>query len=89
MESLVYVALFAPFVGSLFAGLFFGNAPRNKITGIVTSTLLFVSFLASVSLATHVVNHGAVHVMMMDWITAGDLSIPFGFLVDEVSVTMM
>jgi len=25
----------------------------------------------------------------MDWISAGDLSIPFGFLVDEVSVTMM
>ncbi|MBU1669263.1 NADH-quinone oxidoreductase subunit L [bacterium] len=89
MESLVYVALFAPFVGSMFAGLFFGNAPRNAITGWVASTLLFVSFLASVALAVHVVHHGSVHVTMMDWISAGDLSIPFGFLVDEVSVTMM
>jgi len=89
MENLVYVALFAPFVGSMFAGLFFGNAPRNALTGWVASALIFVSFLASVTLAVHVVNVGPVHVKMMDWIHAGDLSIPFGFLVDEVSVTMM
>ena len=89
MENLVYIALFAPFVGSMFAGLFFGNAPRNAITGWVASILLFVTFLASAALAVHVVNVGPIHVTMMDWISAGDLSIPFGFLVDEVSVTMM
>jgi len=89
MESLVYIALFAPFVGSMFAGLLFGNAPRNAITGWVASALLFVTFLASATLAVHVVNVGPIHITMMDWISAGDLSIPFGFLIDEVSVTMM
>ena len=89
MESLVYIALFAPFVGSMFAGLFFGNAPRNAVTGWVASALLFVTFLASVTLAIHVATVGPVHVTMMNWISAGDLSIPFGFLVDEISVTMM
>ena len=89
MENLVYIALFAPFVGSLFAGLFFGNAPRTHLTGIVASALIFVTFVASVLLAIHVAEHGPVHVTMMDWISAGDLSIPFGFLVDEISVTMM
>ena len=89
MESLVYIALFAPFVGSLFAGLFFARSPKTHLVGIVASGLIAVSFIASVTLAMHVVEHGAVHVMMMDWISAGDLSIPFGFLVDEVSVTMM
>lgn len=89
MESLVYIALFAPFVGSLFAGLLFARSPKTHLVGIVGSALIGVSFIASLSLAFHVAEHGAVHVMMMDWISAGDLSIPFGFLVDEVSVTMM
>jgi len=88
MENLVYIALFSPLVGSLFAGLF-GMKPKNIITGIVTSTLLFISFLASVILFNHVMTAGPVHVKMMDWIMAGDMSIPFGFLVDQVSVTMM
>jgi NADH-quinone oxidoreductase subunit L len=89
MESLVYVALFAPFVSSLFAGLFFARSPKTHLVGIVASGLLALSFIASLMLAIHVVKFGAVHVTMMDWINAGDLSIPFGFLVDEVSVTMM
>ena len=89
METLVYIALFAPFVGSLFAGLFFARTPKNIIVGVVNSTLIGISLLASIALAFHVVEHGAVHVTMMDWITAGNLSIPFGFIVDEVSVTMM
>jgi len=89
MESLVYIALFAPFVGSLFAGLFFARSPKTHLVGIVASGLLAVSFIASVTLAVHVANHGAVHVTMMEWISAGDLTIPFGFVVDQISVTMM
>ena len=89
MDSLVYIALFAPFVGSLFAGLLFGNAPRTHLTGIVASLLIFVTFLASATLAYHVATVGPVEVKMMDWIKAGDLNIPFGFLVDQISVTMM
>ena len=89
MESLVYIALFAPFVGSLFAGLFFARSPKTHLVGIVASGLLAVSFIASATLAIHVANYGPVHVTMMDWISAGDLSIPFGFVVDQISVTMM
>ncbi|MCH9741060.1 MAG: NADH-quinone oxidoreductase subunit L [Epsilonproteobacteria bacterium] len=89
MESLVYIALFAPLVGSLFAGLFFARSPKNILVGIVTSALIGVSFIASAALAVHVAEFGAVQVTMMNWIDAGDLSIPFGFLVDEISVTMM
>jgi NADH-quinone oxidoreductase subunit L len=89
MESLVYIALFAPFVGSLFAGLFFARSPKNIIVGIVNPALIFISFLASVVLAFHVAEYGEIHVKMMDWISIGNLNIPFGFIVDEVSVTMM
>ncbi|SFV50267.1 NADH-ubiquinone oxidoreductase chain L [hydrothermal vent metagenome] len=89
MESLVYIALFAPFVGSLFAGLFFARSPKSILVGVVNPALIGVSFLASVALAMHVAEFGAVEVTMMDWISMGSLNIPFGFLVDEVSVTMM
>ncbi len=89
MEGLVYIALFSPFVGSLFAGLLFGNSPRKMFTGWVASALIFVTFLASITLAYHVATVGPIHVQMMDWISAGDLSIPFGFLIDQISVTMM
>jgi len=89
MESLVYIALFAPFVGSLFAGLFFARKPKTHLVGIVASALIGIAFISSVSLAFHVAEFGQIEVHMMNWISAGDLTIPFGFLVDEVSVTMM
>jgi NADH-quinone oxidoreductase subunit L len=88
MENYIYIALFAPLVGSLFAALF-SQRPKALITGIVTSALLFVSFVASVVLFNHVYHEGTLHVTMMDWITAGDMAIPFGFNVDTASVTMM
>ena len=88
MENYVYTALFAPLAGSLFAALF-SQRPKTLITGIVTSTLLFVSFVASVILLNHVHHEGAVHVTLMDWISAGDMAIPFGFNIDQVTAVMM
>jgi len=89
MENLVYIALFAPFASSMFSALF-GMSPRQTFVGVIASTLLFISFAASATLAYHVYSTGtAIHVTMMEWISAGDLTIPFGFLVDQVSVTMM
>jgi len=88
MENYIYIALFAPLAGSLFAALF-SQQPKTLVTGIVTSTLLFVSFVASVILLSHVYHEGAVHVTMMDWISAGDMSVPFGFNIDQVTAVMM
>jgi NADH-quinone oxidoreductase subunit L len=88
MEMYLYIALFAPLVGSLFAA-FFAASPKTIIAGIVPSALLFISFVASTILLGHVYDGDVVHVEMMTWIAAGDLYIPFGFVVDQVSVTMM
>jgi len=89
MENLIYIALFAPFVSSMFSALF-GMSPRQTFVGIVASSLLFIAFASSATLAYHVYTTGhGLHVTMMDWISAGDLHIPFGFVVDQVSVTMM
>jgi len=88
MEIYLYIALFAPLVGSLFAALF-GATPKTNITGIVASGLLFASFVSSAILLSYVMAGHTVHVEMMTWMAAGDLYIPFGFVVDQVSVTMM
>jgi NADH-quinone oxidoreductase subunit L len=89
MEKILYIALFAPLVGSLFAALF-SNTPKKLFVGIITSALLGVSLLASLNLLMHVYLTGtAVHVNMLDWIVIGNVNIPFGFVVDQVSVTMM
>ncbi len=89
MEFYLYTALFAPLVGSLFAALF-GMSKKNAFIGIIPSALLFVSFLASLKLAIYMLGGGEpIHVEMMTWMATGDLYIPYGFIVDEVSVTMM
>ena len=89
MEIYLYLALFSPIVGSLFAALF-GASPKTLIAGIVPTALLGLSFVSSTILLVHILNGGdAVHVEMMTWMATGDLYIPFGFLVDQVSVTMM
>ena len=89
MEKYLYIALFAPLVGSLFSALFTAT-PKKVFTGIVGSTLILVSLLSSLVLLTHILQTGeSVHVEMMTWIATGNLYIPFGFVVDPISVTMM
>ncbi|MDY0116215.1 MAG: NADH-quinone oxidoreductase subunit L [Sulfurimonadaceae bacterium] len=89
MEFYLYLALFAPLVGSLFAALF-GASKKNMLVGLIPSLLLFTSFVSSTILLVYILQGGeAVHVEMMTWMAAGNLYIPFGFLVDSVSVTMM
>lgn len=88
MEKYLYITLFAPLLGSLIAALFAAR-PKTLFTGIVTSTLIALSFFSSIVLLNYVDGDRIVHVMMMDWISAGNIAIPFGFVVDQVSVIMM
>jgi len=89
MEKYLYIALFAPLVSSMFSALF-TNTPKKQFVGIVASLLIFTAFVSSSILLTHILNGGAiVHVEMMTWMATGNLYIPFGFVVDQVSVTMM
>lgn len=88
MEKYLYIALFAPLVGSLFAALF-SQSKRNVAIGIITSALLGVSMISSLILLSYVLDGQSAHVKLLDWIVIGNLDIPFGFVVDPVSVTMM
>ena len=89
MEKFLYIALFAPLLGSLVAALF-AQKPKILFVGIFTSLMLGISMLASLNLLYYVfTTDQIVHLRMMDWIVVGKLDIPFGFVVDQISVTMM
>ncbi|RXJ55414.1 NADH-quinone oxidoreductase subunit L [Candidatus Marinarcus aquaticus] len=89
MEKYLYIALFAPLVGSLVAALF-ANQTKTLFTGVFASAMLGASMIASLNLLFHIFTTETIlHVRMLDWIVIGNLDIPFGFVVDQVSVTMM
>ena len=89
MEKYIYIALFAPLVGSLVAALF-SMQTKMLFTGWFTSFMLAVSMYASLHLLYFVyTTDTTLHVNLFDWIVVGNLDIPFGFLVDQVSVVMM
>ena len=89
MELYLYIALFAPLVSSLFSALFTAT-PKKMFTGVIASLLIISAFVSSTVLLMHILSGGeAVHVELMTWMATGNLYIPFGFIVDEVSVTMM
>mgnify|MGYP000365593332 CR=1 FL=1 len=77
MEKYLYIALFAPLLGSLIAALF-STKPKMLFTGIITSALLAVSMIASLNLLYYVYSTDAiVHLKLMDWIVIGNLNIPY------------
>lgn len=88
MEKILYIALFAPLVGSLASGLVAAKA-RQLWCGIFASFMLFVSFCATLLLLLYTSDGGVARAELFTWIAAGDLDISFGFLVDSVSATMM
>ena len=89
MEKFIYIALFAPLVGSLIAALF-ATQSKTVFTGWFTSFMLAVSMYASLKLLYFVYTTDiSLHLNLFDWIVIGNLNIPFGFVVDQVSVVMM
>ncbi|PUE64442.1 NADH-quinone oxidoreductase subunit L [Arcobacter caeni] len=89
MEKYIYIALFTPLVGSLIAALF-SMQKKTLFTGLFTSFMLAVSMYASLTLLYFVYTTDTTLIInLFDWIVIGNLDIPFGFVVDQVSVVMM
>lgn len=89
LVQMVYIALFAPLVGAIFAA-FFGHKQKCIIAGIVPTILLCASFIASALLFIAIYEIDMViYIDFLDWIEAGGFYSSFGFMVDSVSVSMM
>lgn len=88
MEQLLLTALFAPLAGSLFAGSF-GAKKKTLLAGIVPSIFLAIGTIISLYLLSVVLGGTVVKTTLFEWIGAGNVSVDFGFVADEISIVMM
>ncbi|MFT3739731.1 MAG: NADH-quinone oxidoreductase subunit L [Breznakibacter sp.] len=79
-----------PLLGFLLIGLARKRLKHNQ-GGIIASLMVGLSFLVSVALFFSLRHSGqnSATVILFNWITLGDLNIPFSFLIDHLSLTMM
>ncbi|MCX6230552.1 MAG: NADH-quinone oxidoreductase subunit L [Bacteroidetes bacterium] len=79
-----------PLLGFLITGLFYKRLKHNQ-AGIIASIMITLSFLFTVILYFILKSSDkqAATVTLFDWISIGNMKIPFAFLIDHLSLTMM
>ncbi|MFN5356276.1 MAG: NADH-quinone oxidoreductase subunit L [Bacteroidota bacterium] len=90
MLSLTWLIPALPLLGFILIGLLNKRLSVNLSGGIATATVLG-SFLISLGIFPEIAADGSVpeRILLFDWISAGDLSIDFSFLIDRLSVIML
>lgn len=88
MELLLATVLFAPLVGSIFAGLF-ASSDKKLIAGLVPSILLLISAISALVILKNVMDNEIVQLHLFDWIVVSNIEIAFGFMADPVSAVMI
>ncbi|RYE20755.1 MAG: NADH-quinone oxidoreductase subunit L, partial [Sphingobacteriaceae bacterium] len=89
MSNYIWLIPILPLIGFVINGLGRKVLPKNLI-GVLASLMVFIPFVLSVMLFLSVKNSGQpITVTYFEWIKAGKLSIPFSFLVDQLSSLML
>ena len=90
MTQLVWLIPVLPLAGFLLTGLF-RNYLSKTLTSVIGCGTILVAFVLSVLIFGEVRQEGAqpVTVTLFDFISVGKLSIPFAFLVDQLSVLFL
>ncbi|MGY6562875.1 MAG: NADH-quinone oxidoreductase subunit L [Luteibaculaceae bacterium] len=86
VPTLAILAL--PLLGFTINGLL-GKRMAEPISGWVATLAVALSFLCSVYLFLNVPADGKFSIDLFNWITFGDTSISFGFMVDALTITML
>src|SRR5690606_17292103 len=84
MNELIYLVPLFPLIGFLLNGLFRNQLSRG-VSGAIGSGAILASFVVSVLLFLDVKNGTIYNTTLFDFITVGDLSIPFAFQIDQLS----
>src|SRR3954466_8359739 len=90
MSNLIGLIPLAPLVSFLIIGLY--NKSLSKgVVSILACGSVFVSFVLSVTLFVYLLNvdEKSLTYTAFDWITTGNFSVSFSFLVDPLSSLMM
>ncbi len=89
IDNYIWLIPILPLAGFIINGLGRNTLPKNLI-GLLGSLLVLIPFVLSVMLFLSVKNSGQpISVTYFEWIKAGKLSIPFSFLVDQLSSLML
>lgn len=90
MNQLTGALILLPLIGFLINFLFGKKLPKSLV-GIIGSGTVLISFLISATFFSKVISGGdtSTEVTFFDWIAVSDISIPFSFLIDRLSVMML
>jgi NADH-quinone oxidoreductase subunit L len=89
ISNYIWLIPLLPLAGFVINGLGRNTLPKN-IIGLLGSLLVLIPFVLSVMLFLEVKSSGhPINVTYFEWIKAGKLSIPFSFLVDQLSSLML
>lgn len=89
---LILTLLIVPLIGFLFNGIRY-KSHNGILAGIVATTAAGVSFVCSLLLYRQLLSlpeeSRQLSTRFFDWIVVGNLKIPFGFVVDQISIIML
>jgi len=88
MQTLYLLVPIAPLIGAIVAGLF-GRYIGTTWSHRVTISLVFVSFIASLIIFMDVLEGNVFNGAVYTWLVTGNTSFEIGFLIDQLSATMM
>jgi NADH-quinone oxidoreductase subunit L len=88
MQTLYLIVPLAPLIGAIIAGLF-GRFIGRTWSHRITITLVFVSLLASTIIFLDVLKGNVFNGSVYTWLITGDTQFEIGFLIDQLSATMM
>ncbi|SCX52740.1 NADH-quinone oxidoreductase subunit L [Nitrosospira sp. Nsp1] len=88
MQKLYLLAPLAPLAGALIAGLF-GRLIGPTWSHRITIALMLVCVAASVTIFLDVMKGNIYDGAVYTWVTSGDTRFEIGFLIDQLSATMM
>jgi NADH-quinone oxidoreductase subunit L len=87
-QALYLLVPLAPLIGAIAAGLF-GRKLGRTWSHRVTTTLVAVSFIASVRIFFDVLDNHTYNDTVYRWLTSGGVHFDVGFLIDRLSALMM
>ncbi|MCB1934503.1 MAG: NADH-quinone oxidoreductase subunit L [Nitrosomonas sp.] len=88
MQTLYLLVPIAPLIGAIIAGLF-GRYIGTTWSHRITISLVFVSLIASCIIFWDVLEGNVFNGAVYTWLVMGDTSLEIGFLIDQLSATMM
>ncbi|QOR73571.1 NADH-quinone oxidoreductase subunit L [Cruoricaptor ignavus] len=88
MEQLIYAIILLPLFGFVFNGLFGKRMPKN-VVGTLASLMVFAPFCIALGIFSgFTAGSQPIIINAFEWFKVGNISVPFGFQIDQLSLMM-